>query len=139
VSADRMPDPLAAWQAMLDRQEQYFGRVRQGRIGIVSLETFASPPGAMLVWEMVAGKAIAGEGRFHRLQEGGCDLLLVFGDEELLRDPAPLQPDPFAALRRLIRRGEILFFVPAGREDLLARGFEDLVDALGVPFLGTCH
>ena len=132
-------DDLAEWQALLDGQERYFGRVRQGRIGILGRQAFASPPGAMLVWEIAGGRARPGEDEYHSTQAGGYDLLLVVMDEESWPDPGRLAPDPVAALRRMIRRGEVLFFAPAGREELLARGFEDLVEALGVPCLGTCH
>lgn len=128
---------LARWQALLDRQEPYFAPVLRGRIGLVDRDTFTSPPGAMLVWEIREGRAGVREGRFHRLQDGGCDLLLVTAQAGLA--PEQLEPDVFTSLRRLIRRGEVLFFLPAGREDLQGRGFADLIETLGVPFLGTCH
>ena len=132
-------DSLALWQSLLDRQDRYFGRIKGGRIGIVERATFASPPGAILVWDIAGGRALAGEDRYQSLQTGGYDLLLVVLDGERWADPGRLAPDPVAALRRLIRRGEVLFFTPAGRDELQARGFEDLLEALGVPFLGTCH
>ncbi|MDA8335853.1 MAG: hypothetical protein M0Z41_12880 [Peptococcaceae bacterium] len=130
-------DALALWQSLLDRQDRYFGRIKGGRIGIVERATFASPPGAVLVWDIAGGRARAGADRYRC--PGGYDLLLVVPDGARWADPGRLAPDPVAALRRLIRRGEVLFFVPAGRDELRARGFEDLVEALGVPFLGTCH
>ena len=130
-------DALARWQTLLDGQERYFGRVRQGRIGIIGSQTFASPPGAALVWDIAGGRARAGEDRY--LCQAGYDLLLVVAGDQALPGPDNLEPDPVAALRRLIRRGDVLLFAPAGRDELLARGFEDLVEALGVPFVGTCH
>lgn len=39
----------------------------------------------------------------------------------------------------MIRLGRINLFLLGTRDDLLALGFEDFLEALGVPFLGTCH
>ncbi|MEW6424066.1 MAG: hypothetical protein AB1523_04865 [Bacillota bacterium] len=130
----------AAWQAALDGEERFFAQIKEGKIGLVGKQTCATPPGEMLVWEVVLGKARAVPARFRGWQAAGVELLLVLEDNfasEL--QEALAGKSIFAAFKKMIRLGRINLFLLGTRDDLLALGFEDFLEALGVPFLGTCH
>lgn len=70
----------AAWQAALDGEERFFAQIKEGKIGLVGKQTCATPPGEMLVWEVVLGKARAVPTRFRGWQAAGVELLLVLED-----------------------------------------------------------
>jgi hypothetical protein len=47
--------------------------------------------------------------------------------------------DTLSAIKRLIRRGRIMFFVFKNKAQLQDAGYEDFLDSLGLAFLGACR
>ncbi|PIX75566.1 MAG: hypothetical protein COZ38_04850, partial [Rhodocyclales bacterium CG_4_10_14_3_um_filter_68_10] len=137
---------LADWQAMLDRHQPLFADMTDGsRLGLLAGAAAALPPGrhvaglreasgagaAMLAWEARAGRMRAGLGEFAGFEAAGVDLLFVAGDEALAALRASLEGDPLAVMKRMIRRGELLFYVLKARHELQEAGYEDFLDSLG--------
>jgi len=129
----------AAWQAALD-QEQKFTQISAGKIGLASKQTCAAPPGAMLVWEFTRGKVRAAPDIFSGWQAAGVELLLVLDEDTAAALQAALaQETVLAALKQMIRLGKANLFILKPRDELQVLGFEEFLETLGVPFLGTCH
>ena len=47
--------------------------------------------------------------------------------------------DPLSTIKKMIRRGSILFFVMKTKYQLQDAGYEDFLDTLGLAFLGACR
>jgi len=67
----------------------------------------------------------------------GSDLLMLA--ERRALDEALAHERPLSELKRRLRRGELLFMVLRTRDELRSRGWTDFLEALGLPFLGTCR
>ncbi|OGA52039.1 MAG: hypothetical protein A3G25_03265 [Betaproteobacteria bacterium RIFCSPLOWO2_12_FULL_63_13] len=157
-AARRMFDDLPAWQAMLDRYQELFSDMLPGScIGILprsgtglmpgkhlaglSNAEFRLPDGKMLAWEISAeGSGMRADFRACRkFDEARADLLLVPDDaafEEIRRN---LGSDPLSTIKKMIRCGNILFFVMKTKHQLQDAGYEDFLDTLGLAFLGACR
>jgi hypothetical protein len=141
---------LAAWQRMLDRNAALFAETVTGA-SIAIVPRFApgsggkprptvmpvSDPVAMLLWTREPRGMVAREGRFQGLKGLSADLLLVAGEGAL--DAALAHAEPLGELKRQLRAGRMLFMVMRTREELRERGWTDFLEALGLPFLGTCR
>ena len=154
--AQSMFADLPAWQAMLDRYQELFSDMLPGsRIGILpragtslmpgkhlaglSNSGFSLPDGKMLAWE-VNGKGMrAGYRPCRNFQDAQADLLLVPDDAALEEIRRTLDGDPLSTIRKMIRCGNILFFVMKTKYQLQNAGYEDFLDTLGLAFLGACR
>lgn len=65
------------------------------------------------------------------------DVLLIAEDGAL--EAALAHERPLSELKRLLRRNQILFMVLRTRDELRERGWTEFLEALGLPFLGTCR
>jgi hypothetical protein len=141
---------LAAWQRVLDRNAALFADT-VGGASIAIVPRFApgsggkprptvmpvSDPVGMLVWVRELPGMVAREGLFRGLRGLPSDLLLVAGEGTL--EAALDHAEPLGELKRQLRAGRMLFMVMRTREELGARGWTDFLEALGLPFLGTCR
>ncbi len=149
-----MLSDVQAWQAMLDRHEELFQELVPGsRIGLVAKSAAAVVPGqygsalasrfdttgGILCWEAHEGGMRAAYRACRNLQEAAVDLLLVADDEALEAIRVSLDGEPLAVMKKLIRRGNILFFVTRTKNQLRDAGYEDFLDSLGLAFLGACR
>ena len=76
---------------------------------------------------------------FESFAEARLDLLFV-ADEEARGELAATAPAAtLRAMKRLIRRGNVMFFVFRTRHELQDAGYEDFLDSLGLAFLGACR
>lgn len=141
---------LPAWQAILGRQAELFAELVPGAaIGLVprfvrtadgtkrasALPTV--PSTGMLVWERGKTGMKAVVRNFTGISSAAVDALL-FVEREALR--AVLQhADPLGEMKRQIRAGRILLMVLRTRNELRERGFEEVFEALGLPFMGACR
>jgi len=147
---------LPAWQAMLDRYQELFTEMLPGsRIGIVPRSGtrlmpgkhlagltgagFSLPEDKMLAWEMAAGGMRAGYHPCRKFEDAQADLLLVPDDAALEEIGRNLDRDPLSAIKKMIRCGNILFFVMKTKYQLQDAGYEDFLDTLGLAFLGACR
>lgn len=157
-AAQSMFFDLPAWQAMLDRYQELFSDMLPGScIGILprsgtglmpgkhlaglSNAEFDLPDGKMLAWEISAeGLGMrAGYRACRRFDDAQADLLLVPDDAALEEIQRNLVGDPLATIKKMIRRGNILFFVMKTKYQLQDAGYEDFLDTLGLAFLGACR
>lgn len=145
---------LPAWQAMLDRHRELFAEMLPGsRIGILprsatnllpgrrlaGLAAIELPEGRMLAWETREEGVQAGYRSCLRFEEAQVDLLLVPDDAALEAILAALGGDALAVMKKMIRRGNMLFFVMRAKHELQEAGYEDFLDSLGLAFLGACR
>lgn len=152
ATADQTFGGLAAWQSMLERYSELFVDMRPGsRIGIVSREASGILPGKhpaglqsaaevpMLAWQVGDGRIAAHIERFAGMSSTRVDLLLVADADAMASMLDQLDGDMLTAIKRLIRRGSMMFFVFRTKAELQDAGFEDFLDSLGLAFLGACR
>lgn len=152
-SLERFSD-LPAWQAMLDRHQPLFEEMLPGsRIGILprsatsllsgrrlaGLAAIELPEGRMLAWEAKEEGMRAGVRSCLRFEEAQVDLLLVPDDAALEAILASLGGDALGVMKKMIRQGNMLFFVMKAKHELQEAGYEDFLDSLGLAFLGACR
>ena len=143
---------IAAWQKMLDRNSELFVDMEQGsRIGFVSREASGILPGKhlegvkltpdvpLLAWEIDKGAMSARIERFTGMATTRVDVLLVADEEAMAGMQAALDGDALATIKRLVRRGRMMFFVFKNKAQLQDAGYEDFLDSLGLAFLGACR
>jgi len=155
-AAHAMFTDLPAWQAMLDRCQELFSDMLPGsRIGILprsgtglmpgkhlaglSNSGFSLPDGKMLAWEVVDGAMRANYRPCRNFEDAQADLLLVPDDAAFEEIRRHLQDDPLSVIKKMIRCGNILFFVMKTKYQLQDAGYEDFLDTLGLAFLGACR
>jgi len=155
-NAQSMFSDLSGWQRLLDRHQDLFCEIIPGSsIGIVPKSTtglmpgkraaalrasgFESPDGAVLAWEAREHGMHAAYRRCRGLDEAGVDLLLVADDEALEQIRDHLESEPLAGMKKLIRRGNILFYVMRTKHELQDAGYEDFLESLGLAYLGACR
>ncbi len=152
AATDQTFGELAAWQRMLERYSELFVDMQQGsRIGIVSREASGILPGKhaaglqtvaqvpMLAWQVEDGGMAACIERFAGMSTTRVDLLLVADADAMATMREQLGGDMLTAIKRLIRRGSMMFFVFRTKAELQDAGFEDFLDSLGLAFLGACR
>jgi hypothetical protein len=74
---------------------------------------------------------------FTGLASLASDVLLIAEDGAL--ESALGHERPLSELKRLLRRNRVLFMVLRTRDELRERGWTEFLEALGLPFLGTCR
>jgi hypothetical protein len=137
---------------MLERYSELFVDMQQGsRIGIVSREASGILPGKrlegvqtsaevpMLAWQVENGGMAARIERFAGMSSTRVDLLLVADADAMATMLDRLSGDMLTAIKRLIRRGSMMFFVFRTKAELQDAGYEDFLDSLGLAFLGACR
>ena len=152
TATDQTFGELPLWQSMLDRHRELFLDMVQGsRIGFVSREASGILPGKrlegvqvatevpMLAWQLENGAMSARIERFAGMASTKVDLLLVADEEALATMLSELSGDTLTVIKRLIRRGRMMFFVFKNKAQLQDAGYEDFLDSLGLAFLGACR
>ncbi len=147
---------LPGWQRLLDRNQDLFSEMTVGSsIGIVPKSAAGMLPGrraavlrssgldatdgAVLAWEAGEQGMRAVYRRCRRLDEARVDLLLVADDEALEQIREHLESEPLGIMKKLIRRGNILFFVMRTKHELQDAGYEEFLESLGLAYLGACR
>lgn len=142
-----------AWQVMLDRYDELFADMNAGSaLGFVPRSGSGIQPGKhvaglvdcnagvpMMKWQSHGSGMVVGLQDYHGFQEAGVDLLFVVDDEALQAVRAALDGDALSQIKRLIRQGSIMFFVLRTKFELQDAGYEELLDTLGLAFLGACR
>jgi hypothetical protein len=146
--------PVSAWQAMLERHRPQFEELASGSgIGFVPREGSGILPGrraavcraddsepvAMLTWECREGGMRACVRPFAGFEQAGVDLLFVADEVALDAMRQNLGADALGTMKRLIRRGNLVFYVLRARRELQDAGYEEFLDSLGLAFLGACR
>lgn len=150
---DEMFGDMNLWQSMLDRQRELFTEMDAGsRIGFVSREASGILPGKhlegvqvvacevpLMAWQVQDGGMSARLERFAGMASTKVDLLLVADRNAMDTMLAELGGDMLKTIKRLIRRGNIMFFVFKNKAQLQDAGYEDFLESLGLAFLGACR
>jgi hypothetical protein len=154
AAAEALHD-AARWQQAFDAAAALFAPLADGaRMGLIAQGGFAPAgrrragldeaaarcAGAPLLVFAATGQRIAvSVERFAGFDAGGLDLLFA-ADEEARAELAAASPRSLlSAMKRQIRRGGVLFFVLRTRHELADAGYEDFLESLGIPFLGSCR
>jgi hypothetical protein len=135
---------MISWQQVLEDNPELFAEVVRGAsVAVVT----GSPPRSnigqvvdaapMLLWRREGEGMRVGEGQYRGLKTLASDILLL--PENGALEAALAHRHPMSELKRQLRAGRVLCMVLRGRDELRARGWADLFDALGLPFLGTCR
>lgn len=143
---------LADWQAMLDRHAELFAEMTPGAsVALVPRDTsgilpgrhlaglMAAAGGEMLRWEVTPTGVRAALLPFRGVREAAVDLLFVADEEALARLRADIGEGTLPLMKRLLRTGNIMFFVMRTKHELQEAGYEDFLDSLGLAFLGACR
>ncbi len=132
--------PPAAWQPTIDSNADLFSDLDDGaRIGIARRADVNQQGALMVVWEAVDGVLTPKERPFSGYRDAEVDVLLVADDEALETLACRLDGDALPALKQLVRRGNVVCYVLKRRCALIAAGYEDVLDSIGVPFMGACR
>jgi hypothetical protein len=143
------------WQAVFDAEGALVAELADGaRMGLIA-NAASAPAGRrragldaagaryagapMLVFAAASGRIAVTSERFESFEASDLDLLFVADEDaraELAGTPGLAK---LATMKRLIRRGSVMFFVLRGRHELQAAGYEDFLDSLGIAFLGSCR
>ena len=142
-----LPNP-AAWRAAAARHEDLFAALDPGaRIGLIAREA----PANMLLWETGDAGIEVRDTPFPGFSASGADVLLAANADALAQIRGAADADAaaqtraavdaqlFTVLRAGVRSGAVVCYVLRRRCDLEARGFEELLDALGFAFMGACR
>ncbi|OPX86042.1 hypothetical protein [Pelotomaculum sp. PtaB.Bin117] len=93
----------------------------------------------MQIWEVRDSKITVIAQSFPGFRSVDADLLFVIEALALKNIYKKLKNNAWAEFKKLLRQGEILFYIMKNRDELDAMGYEELIDRLGIPWLGTCH
>lgn len=146
-------EDVSAWQEMLERYQSLFEDMTPGSsVGLIAREGSGVLPGKhvaalrdacagadMLAWVAGSQGMRAERRRFAGFDSAKVDLLLVADDEALGSLGSALDGDALSTMKRLIRRGNIMFYVFRTKHQLQEAGYEDFLDSLGLAFLGACR
>ena len=144
---------LQAWQAMLDRHAELFSEMNLGsRVGFVARAdsgmlpgkhvagvTGAAGSGQLLAWERQGEGMRASIEPFSGINDSKVDLLFVAEEEALTAARDSLCGETLSVVKRLIRKGGIMFYVMKNKYQLQDAGYEEFLDSLGLAFLGACR
>lgn len=131
---------LAGWQSVLDKHEELFTDVSDGAsVAIVPRRSVAPlcDPVPMIVWVREREGMAVRTGEFGGYKALSSDLLLVTNDGTL--EAALARDEPLAEIKRQLRAGGMLFMVLRRKDELRSHGWEDFLEWLGMPFLGSCR
>ena len=128
-----------SWQKMLETERIFENLERGTAIGLLRQEKFDSPNSTMMVWEQGAGGMTVTYRPFSGFSDAGVDILFMLREEAVKSMLTKDNGQPLSVMREQIRHGQILFYALKSRDDLFEQGLEDLIDAIGVPFLGPCR
>lgn len=144
-------EDLVAWQRMIDGYQTLFEPLAtNAAVGLVP-RFFADRAGArrsaalpstpdlpMLEWRRAADRMTASPAIYRGLESLGVDLLFLAGDGALEAVLARKE-HPLGEMKRQLRAARMQFFVFRTKRELRDLGYEDFVEALGLPFLGACR
>ena len=131
---------FAAWQRVLDRHAELFEEIEEGASVAVVPRSVVAPvcdPTPMLVWVREPDGMTACSGEFSGFKALSADLLLVANEGTL--DAALARDEPLTEIKRQLRAGGMMFMVLRRKDELRNHGWEDFLEWLGMPFLGTCR
>jgi hypothetical protein len=131
---------ISACQSVLDKHADLFTELSDGAsVAIVPRRVVAPACAAapMLLWVREPGGMTARAGEFSGYKSLASDLLLITNDGAL--EAALARDESLAEVKRQLRAGSMMFMVLRRKDELREHGWEDFLEWLGMPFLGTCR
>ncbi|TAK49850.1 MAG: hypothetical protein EPO23_01065 [Xanthobacteraceae bacterium] len=131
----------AAWQPLLDRNGKLFGDLRTGsRIGLARRSDLQRRGAPMIVWEARKGRLHALDQPFAGFDDPSLDVMLV-GDDEAVNEVASNLDgdDALPVLKAQVRQGGFVCYLMRVQCDLIEAGYEDVLQSMGVVFMGACR
>jgi len=130
---------LGGWQTLLDHNAELFQDIQAGaRIGVLSKDDF-EPPATMVVWEATEHGMRAGYEPFPGFEQVKIDLLFIADETTIQGMHDPSAGAPFKEIKTKLRRRDILLYVVKPHRALIDSGYENFLESLGLPVLGTCR
>lgn len=130
----------SSWQRLVDNHYQAFAAIKVGgRIGLMPKSEFARQDSQILVWEILEGRVGVTYQPFKGFREAEVDVLFVAENDAFVALYNEIKNEALTEFKKLLRAGQIIFYVMRQRRELLDLGYEELIDLLGLPFLGGCH
>ena len=134
-----LPEP-AAWQVMLDRYGVFFNDLRSGsRIGIARRSDLGRGEASMVVWEARRGRLYAERKPFCGYGDRSLDIMLVGDDAAVAEVARHLTDGGLPALKEQVRQGGFVCFLMRAQCDLVEAGYEDVLQSMGIIFMGACR
>jgi hypothetical protein len=109
------------------------------RVGFLRRDDADVMQGTLLVWEMDEPGMRAGLKPFDSYVTAGVDIIFVPESQALEQLHAAPPGGALGAIKSQVREGAIIFFSLRRGRELRALGYEPLLDALGLAFLGACR
>ena len=141
---NKAPDPRLAnldrWAAEFEAADEVFEALRPGaRLGFLPRADADAMAGTLLVWEATRSGMRADLRPFESYIDAGVDIIFV-PEAPALRRLHDAEPgSALATIRSLVRESSVIFFSLRRGRELRAFGYEPLLDALGLAFLGACR
>ena len=134
-----LPEP-AAWQAMLDRYGKLFGdRCTGSRIGVARRADLTQRGAPMIVFEARKGHLHALAAPFAGFDDPTLDVMLVGDDEAMQEVGSHLRGEGLPILKHQVRQGGFVCYLMRVHCDLVEAGYEDVLQSMGVVFMGACR
>lgn len=134
-----LPEP-AAWQVMLDRYGVFFSNLRSGsRIGIARRSDLGRGEASIVVLEARRGRLYAERRPFCGYADTSLDIMLVGDDGAVAEVGRHLADTGLPALKEQVRQGGFVCFLLRTQCDLVEAGYEDVLQSMGVIFMGACR
>lgn len=140
----KAPDPLLAnldrWAAEFAAADEVFEALRPGaRLGFLPRADADAMQGTLLVWEASRSGMRADLRPFESYVGTGVDIIFVPEAPALQRLHDAEPGAALATIRALVRESSVIFFSLRRGRELRALGYEPLLDALGLAYLGACR
>ena len=140
MEAVQLLSEVTTWQKILDMQDDVFRGIMPGsKIGLMVKEQFGSEGSRMMVWEIQPGSVQVQDDVFRGFRNSGVDLLFVAEEDALLELYQEQTQEAFSIFSNMIREGRILFYYLVTHDEIVANGYEEFLEKVGVPFMGGCH
>ncbi len=132
-------DP-ALWQPLLERHAELFGGISPGSaLALLSKPDWDARSGAFLEWRAGVGAMAAARRPWTGVGQADVDLVFVAMRDALAELAGAPNEERLGLLKRMIHRGDVLFFVMKTKCALVDAGWEDFLDSLGLAFMGACR
>jgi hypothetical protein len=130
---------LGAWEAWGATNPWLFAGLEPGfRLALVASDDVVAAPGRGLVCEFDGRRARARTIEFGSLTSVPAEVLFVAASQVLERILAAPATESGSLFRGLLRRGEVRFYSLLTLGRLEERGFGEVLDRLGLAYLGGC-
>ncbi len=138
VNNNFLTDTLS-WQEYLE-QNQILAKIKNGaRIGILPKNNFGTEGEYLLVWEVKEGRINVFTETFKGFRYSGVEIIFLAEEQVLEKMYQALSNDILSEIKNQIRLGNIICYIMKNRQELIDMGFEELIEYIGIPSIGTCH